>query len=110
MSILVAYRTAFKSGDVNALDAFLHEEFTFSPYVGEMVMRKADVLAFAGSGSVQTEGHRVLFENHAVRVEHATRTFPTTPHLKQFSHSTVSKMVKLSPLKPAPHHSLMILH
>jgi len=59
-----------------------------------VMLRKADVLAFAGSGSVQTEGYRVLFENHEVRVEHATRTFPTTPHLKQFSHSTVSKMVK----------------
>ena len=75
MSILAAYQAAFESGDVKALDAILHEEFTFTPHVGDMVMRKADVLAFAGSGGVRTEGHRVLYENHEVGVEHAIAHF-----------------------------------
>jgi|TARA_B110000495_G_C22743224_1_gene435678 hypothetical protein len=75
MSILTAYQAAFESGNVNALDSLLHSEFTFTPHVGDNVMRKEDVLAFAGSGSVRTEGHRVLYENHEIGVEHAIAHF-----------------------------------
>ena len=75
MSILAAYQSAFESGDVNALDTLLHDEFTFTPHVGDTVMRKVDVLAFAGSEAVRTEGHRVLYENHEIGVEHAIAHF-----------------------------------
>jgi|TARA_B110001454_G_scaffold194736_1_gene196527 ketosteroid isomerase-like protein len=75
MSILAAYQAAFESGDVNALDTILHAEFTFTPHVGDTVMRKEDVLAFAGSGGVRTERHRVLYENHEIGVEHAIAHF-----------------------------------
>ena len=75
MSILAAYQAAFESGDANALDALIHDEFTFTPHVGDMVLGKADLLAFAGSGGVRTEGHRVLYENHEIGVEHAIAHF-----------------------------------
>ena len=75
MSILAAYQAAFESGNVNALDTLLHNEFTFTPHVGDTVMRKEDVLAFAGSGGVRTERHRVLYENHEIGVEHAIAHF-----------------------------------
>jgi hypothetical protein len=75
MSILAAYQAAFESADVEALDSLLHEEFTFTPHVGDVVMRKQDVLAFAGSGGVRTEGHRVLYENNEIGVEHAIAHF-----------------------------------
>ena len=75
MSILAAYQTAFESGDVNALDSIIHDEFTFTPHVGDMVMGKKDLLAFAGSGAVRTEGHRVLYENNEVGVDHAIAHF-----------------------------------
>ena len=75
MSILATYQAAFESGDVNALDTLLHDEFTFTPHVGDMVMQKEDVLAFAGSGGVRTERHRVLYENHEIGVEHAIAHF-----------------------------------
>ena len=75
MSILAAYQDAFESGDVNALDTLLHDEFTFTPHIGDTVMRKEDVLAFAGSGAVRTEGHRILYENQEIGVEHAIAHF-----------------------------------
>ena len=75
MSILAAYQAAFESGNVNALDTLLHNEFTFTPHVGDMVMQKEDILAFAGSGGVRTERHRVLYENHEIGVEHAIAHF-----------------------------------
>jgi ketosteroid isomerase-like protein len=75
MSILAAYQAAFESGDVTALDALIHDEFTFTPHVGDMVIGKADIIAFAGSGAVRTEGHRVLYENHEIGVEHAIAHF-----------------------------------
>ena len=34
MSILAAYQAAFESADVNALENILHEDFTFTPHVG----------------------------------------------------------------------------
>lgn len=75
MSILTAYQNAFESGDINALNKILHEEFTFTPHVGNAVMKKKDVLAFAGSGAVRTESHRILYENNEVGVEHAVAHF-----------------------------------
>ncbi|HJM18251.1 MAG TPA: nuclear transport factor 2 family protein [Candidatus Thalassarchaeaceae archaeon] len=75
MSILAAYLAALESGDANALDAILHDEFTFTPHVADTVMRKEDVLAFAGSGAVRTEGHRILYENAEVGVEHVIAHF-----------------------------------
>ena len=75
MSILTAYQAAFESGDVNALDTILHDEFIFTPHVGDTVMRKEDVLSFAGSGAVQTEGHRILYENQEIGVDHAIAHF-----------------------------------
>jgi len=75
MSILAAYQAAFESADVNALGNILHEDFTFTPHVGNAVMTKKDVLAFAGSGGVKTESHRVLYENEEVGVEHAIAHF-----------------------------------
>jgi ketosteroid isomerase-like protein len=75
MSILAAYQAAFESGDVNALESIIHDDFTFTPHVGDMVMKKKDILAFAGNDSVSTEGHRVLFENDEVGVEHAIAHF-----------------------------------
>ena len=75
MSILAAYQTAFEVGDVEALDAILHDEFTFTPHVGDAVMGKGDVLAFAGTAAVSTEGHRILYENDEVGVEHSIAHF-----------------------------------
>ncbi|RJU89177.1 MAG: nuclear transport factor 2 family protein [Candidatus Poseidoniales archaeon] len=75
MSILAAYQTAFESGDVETLNAIIHDDFTFTPHVGDMVMKKSDLLAFAGTDSVSTEAHRILFENDEVGVEHAIAHF-----------------------------------
>lgn len=75
MSILAEYQTAFEAGDADALDRLLHDEFTFTPHVGDSVMKKDDVLSFAGSGAVITEGHRVLYENEEIGVEHAIAHF-----------------------------------
>ena len=75
MSILAAYRAAFESGDVNALDTLMHDEFTFTPHVGDTVMRKEDVLAFVASGAVRSERHRVLYENDEIGVEHEIAHF-----------------------------------
>ena len=35
MSILAKYKLHFESGDVAALEAILHDEFTFTPHVGD---------------------------------------------------------------------------
>ena len=75
MSILAKYQTAFESGDVAALEAILPDEFTFTPHVGDAVMKKKDILAFAGSDLVKTEKHRILYENSEVGVQHAIAHF-----------------------------------
>mgnify|MGYP001166175762 FL=1 len=75
MSILAKYQTAFESGDIAALEAILHDEFTFTPHVGDAVMKKKDILAFAGSDAVKTEKHRILYENSEVGVQHAIAHF-----------------------------------
>lgn len=75
MSILAKYQAAFESGDVAALNSIIHDEFTFTPHVGNAIMKKEDILAFAGTDAVKTEKHRILFENNDVGVEHAIAHF-----------------------------------
>jgi hypothetical protein len=40
-----------------------------------MVMSKSDIMAFAGTGAVRTESHRILFENDEVGVAHSVAHF-----------------------------------
>ena len=75
MSILAAFQAAFESGNVKALDLIIHDEYTFTPHVGNMIMRKKDLIAFAGSDGVRTEGLRILYENNEIGVEHSIAHF-----------------------------------
>jgi len=38
-------------------------------------MSKSDIMAFAGTGAVRTESHRILFENDEVGVAHSIAHF-----------------------------------
>jgi len=75
MSILKQYELAFQSGDKHALDNVIHDDCKFHPHVGGMVMSKSDIMAFAGTGAVRTESHRILFENDEVGVAHSIAHF-----------------------------------
>ena len=71
MSIIAAYNEAWKTGDKEALDALVHEDFVFNPHVGGVTMGKSDMMQFAGSGHTSSENDRVLFENEEVAVAHS---------------------------------------
>jgi ketosteroid isomerase-like protein len=71
MSLLASFNEAFESGDRDAMDALLHDDYQFIPHVGGLTMSKADMLSFAGSDAVRQVNHRILFENDEVAVEHA---------------------------------------
>jgi ketosteroid isomerase-like protein len=71
MSLLATFNEAFQSGDRDAMDALLHDDYRFIPHVGGVTMTKADMLSFAGSDAVRQVNHRILFENDEVGVEHA---------------------------------------
>ena len=75
MSILSKYEAAFESGDKEQLDAVIHDDCKFYPHVGGAVMTKGDIMAFAGTGAVHTESHRILFENDEVGVGHSIAHF-----------------------------------
>ena len=75
MSILAKYEVAFQSGDTDLLNELIHEDCKFYPHVGGVVMTKSDIMGFAGSGAVRTEGHRILFENDEVGVDHSIAHF-----------------------------------
>ena len=75
MSILAQYEAAFESGDKEQLDAIIHDECKFYPHVGGAVMTKGDIMAFAGTGAVRSESHRILFENDEVGVGHSIAHF-----------------------------------
>lgn len=75
MSLLAKYESAFKSGNVEELDQLIHDECKFYPHVGGAVMTKADILGFAGSGTVRTEAHRILYENDEIGVDHSIAHF-----------------------------------
>mgnify|MGYP005718997021 FL=1 len=75
MSIVSRYETAFEEGDVETLAEVLHDDFTFTPHVGNTVMRKADVLAFAGNDMVRSENNRILYENDEIGVAHGIAHF-----------------------------------
>ena len=66
---------AFEEGDVETLAEVLHDDFTFTPHVGDTVMRKADVLAFAGNDMVRSENNRILYENDEIGVAHGIAHF-----------------------------------
>jgi hypothetical protein len=71
MSIIAAYNEAWKTGDKEALDALVHDDFVFNPHVGGMTMEKSDIMQFAGSGHTSSENDRILFENEEVGVAHS---------------------------------------
>ena len=71
MSIIAAYNEAWEKGDIEALNAIVHEEFVFNPHVGGHTMGKSDIMQFAGSGHVTSENDRILFENEEVGVAHS---------------------------------------
>ena len=75
MSIIEAYNNAWNQGDVEALEALIHDDFVFNPHVGGITMGKSDVLKFAGSSHTTAEHERVLFENDEVGVSHAVVHF-----------------------------------
>ena len=75
MSILEKYEAAFESGDKEQMDAVIHDDCKFYPHVGGAVMTKGDIMAFAGTGAVRTESHRILFENDEVGVGHSIAHF-----------------------------------
>ena len=49
MSIVDAYNEAWNSGDLETLEALIHDDFQFNPHVGGVILGKADVLSFAGN-------------------------------------------------------------
>ena len=75
MSKVAAIQAAFESGDAEALEQLIHDDYQFISHVGGMVLGKSDMIAIAGSGGVTMENHRVLFENDEVGVEHGIAHF-----------------------------------
>ncbi len=75
MSILEKYHEAFETGDKKLMDEVIHNDCKLYPHVGGAVMSKDDVMAFAGSGMVRTEGLRILYENDDVGVDHCIAHF-----------------------------------
>lgn len=75
MSILQKYHEAFETGNKQLMDEVVHNDCKFYPHVGGAVMSKDDIMAFAGSGMVQTEGLRILYENDDVGVDHCIAHF-----------------------------------
>lgn len=75
MSVIEAYNKAWNDGDLEALEALIHDDFVFNPHVGGITMGKSDVLKFAGSGHTTAEHERILFENDEAGVSHAVVHF-----------------------------------
>ena len=75
MSKVAAIQAAFESGDAEALEALVHDDYRFIPHVGGMVMGKSDMIAISGSGGVTMENHRILFENEEIGIEHGIAHF-----------------------------------
>ena len=75
MSKVAAIQAAFESGDTEALEDLVHDDYRFIPHVGEMVLGKSDFIGFAGSGGVTMENHRILFENDEIGIEHGIAHF-----------------------------------
>ena len=49
MSKVAAIQAAFESGDAEALEDLIHDDYQFIPHVGGMVMGKSDMIAISGS-------------------------------------------------------------
>ena len=75
MSKMAAIQAAFESGDAEALESLVHDDYRFIPHVGGMVMGKSAFIAIAGSGGVTMENHRILFENDEIGIEHGIAHF-----------------------------------
>ena len=75
MSKVAAIHAAFESGDAEALEDLIHDDYQFIPHVGGMVMGKSDMIAISGSGGVTMENHRILFENDEIGIEHGIAHF-----------------------------------
>ena len=75
MSKVAAIHAAFESGDADALEDLIHDDYQFIPHVGGMVMGKSDMIAISGSGGVTMENHRILFENDEIGIEHGIAHF-----------------------------------
>lgn len=75
MSILEKYREAFATGNIELLNEVVHEDCKFIPHVGSAVFTKDDVMGIAGSGMVNMESHRILYENDEVGVDHGIAHF-----------------------------------
>ena len=75
MSKMAAIQAAFESGDAEALESLVHEDYRFIPHVGGMVMGKSDFIAIVASGGVTVENHRILFENDEIGIEHGIAHF-----------------------------------
>ncbi len=75
MSLLERYHEAFETGNKELMDEVVHDDCKFYPHVGGAVMSKQDIMAFAGSGMVRTEGIRILYENDDVGVDHCIAHF-----------------------------------
>ena len=75
MSKVAAIQAAFVSGDAEALEDLIHDDYQFIPHVGGMVMGKSDFIGIAGSGGVTMENHRILFENDEIGIEHGIAHF-----------------------------------
>ncbi len=75
MSKVAAIQAAFISGDAEALEALVYEDYRFIPHVGGMVMGKSDFIAIVASGGVTVENHRILFENDEIGIEHVIAHF-----------------------------------
>jgi ketosteroid isomerase-like protein len=72
MSVIAAYNEAWDNGDVEALEALIHDDCVFNPHVGGMTMSKSDILGFVKSGNTPTsENNRILYENDEVGVAHS---------------------------------------
>ena len=75
MSKIAAMKNAFESGDAEALEDLIHDDYQFIPHVGGMVLGKSDFIAIVASGGVTMENHRILFENDEIGIEHVIAHF-----------------------------------
>ena len=75
MSKVAAIQAAFVSGDAEALEDLIHDDYQFIQHVGGMVMGTSDFIAIVASGGVAVENHRILFEHDEIGIENVLAHF-----------------------------------
>ena len=80
MSIFEKWSAGMVNKDVNALNALLHEDYTFVRHQTGSTMNKSQMTeilrGFMSNETINVHNHRCLYENEDVMVEHSVIDFP----------------------------------